>query len=73
MDISKLIKIKESWNIFKSNHPKFDPFIGAVKRRGIQQDSVINISIDYSDGTTIKTNIRIKDSDIQLIETLTSL
>lgn len=73
MDISKLLKIKDAWNIFKSNHPKFDPFLSAVKNRGISKDSVLNISINYPDGSTIKSNIRVTESDLNLLDILTEL
>ena len=72
MDVGALLKAKQAWETFKGNHPKFEPFLGAVKQRGICEDAIINIDIKYPDGSNIKTNVRVTESDLELMELVKS-
>ena len=74
MDISKLLTAKNAWNRFKSNHPKFAPFINAAAARGVPEGSVIELSIKYpNEQGSMKTNIKVTASDLELLELIKSL
>ena len=73
MDVGALLKAKGAWEKFKGNHPKFAPFLGAVKQRGISEGTILEMSVTYPEGGTIKTNVRLTGSDMELMETLKSL
>ena len=73
MDVGALLKAKQAWGQFKDNHPKFEPFLGAVKQRGISEGTVIGIDIKYPDGGTIKTNVKVTESDLELIDLARSM
>ena len=73
MDVGALLKAKQAWETFKGNHPKFEPFLGAVKQKGIAEGTIINVELKYPDGSNIKTNVRVMDSDLQLMELAKSL
>ena len=67
MDISSLMKLREAWNTFSANHPKFPGFVEAIKARGIPEGSVVEMSVKYPDGAVIKTNVKVTQSDTELL------
>ena len=73
MDIGALLKMKQAWAAFNGNHPKFLPFLNAVKQRGMPVGTVVDISVKYPDGGTMHTNISVKESDLELINAAWSL
>jgi len=73
-DISALLKARQAWGQFKQNHPKFAPFIDAVKNRGIPEDAILEFEIKYPDnGGSMKTNLRVTESDLELLRMLKGL
>lgn len=73
MNFDSIIKAKKAWEAFKESHPKFPLFLNDVKKRGISENSIVEISIKYPDGSSIKSNIRINQIDINLLNELRSL
>ena len=73
MDIGALLKLKSAWDTFTSNHPKFTPFLKAVRDRGICEGATIDIAVHYPDGSSLKSGIKVKQSDVELLETLSSM
>ncbi len=70
MDSTKMFKALGAINNFKSNHPKFFSFIDTVVRPGIPVDTVIEISVTKPGQETVTTNIKVKESDLELFESL---
>jgi hypothetical protein len=70
MNIMNLMQLKEAWGVFKENHPKFPLFLDAASRSGLKEGSVIEINITTSEGKTLATNLKLKDSDLKLFEQL---
>jgi len=70
MDMNQIFKIKQAWDTFRANHPKFPGFLSAVKRSGIEEGSVIAISITDPSGKVVETNIKVTRSDLELFESL---
>lgn len=68
--IKKAMVAKEAWETFTQNHPKFPLFVQAVTVNGIQEGSVISISIKDPDGKVTETNLRVTESDLELMEML---
>lgn len=66
MNPQALMQVMAAWNTFKTNHPKFPAFLGRLKTQGIKEDSIIEISITDPDGSKIETNIKVKQSDLDL-------
>lgn len=65
-----ILQMKNSWETFKSNHPKFPKFMEAVSRTGITEGTIIEVTIKSPDGQDMSTNIKVTQSDLQLFETL---
>ena len=70
MDSAKMFKALGAINNFKSNHPKFFSFIDTVIRPGIPVDTVIEISVTKPGEETVTTNIKVRESDLELFEAL---
>ena len=73
MNPQAIMQIMAAWNTFRSNHPKFPAFLEALRAQGIKEDSVIEISITDPDGKKIETNIKVKQSDLDLFESLKNM
>ena len=72
-NIGNIMKITGAWNTFKSNHPKFPAFCQAVSRKGLKEGSIIEIAITTPEGEKIETNLKVKDSDLELLKQLSDL
>lgn len=73
MDFNSMLLLKQSWDTFKRNHPKFPDFLKAVKKRGICEGTEVLISVTYPDGQNLKAGLKLKQSDIELLNSLGQL
>lgn len=70
MDFGSILKMKNAWSKFTNNHPKFPQFMSAVQRKGIKENTIIEVKITDPDGTELCTNIKVTASDLALFEEL---
>lgn len=70
MNPMKLLQLKSAWERFNSNHPKFTPFIKAVASTGLPEGTVITMRVDLPDGRNFETNLKVCESDHELIDTI---
>lgn len=70
MDIGGIMKLRQAWGRFTSNHPKFPGFLNAVKQKGVHEGDIVEIAIRGADGKTLETNIKVTASDLELFESL---
>lgn len=70
LGFKKALVAKEAWETFTQNHPKFPLFVQAVMTNGIKEGSVLGISVKDPDGKVTETNLRITESDLELMEML---
>ena len=70
MNPGAIMQVMNAWNTFQGNHPKFPAFLEALKRQGIKEESIIEISITDPNGQKIETNIKVKASDLELFNSL---
>ena len=74
MNIQALMQAKQLWSRFKQNHPKFEPFMNAVRSRGIPEGTVVSIEVEYpNEGGSMKTNMRVSEDDMEILDLLKSL
>ena len=73
MDFNSLLMMKQAWGTFRNNHPKFPEFLRTVKKRGISEGTEVLISVTYPDGQNFKAGLKLKQSDIELLESLGQL
>lgn len=65
-----LFKVRAAAETFNANHPKLIPFFGAAKNKATTPGSVIEIAVTDPAGERIETNLRVQESDLELIRLL---
>lgn len=70
---AKLLKLKKSWDLFSSNHPKFPKFVQTVAKRAVAEGTLIEITVTTVDGETLNSNLKLTKSDEDLIVELAEL
>ncbi len=68
-----LFKVRSAAEKFNANHPKLVPFFSAVKGRAMTPGSIIEIAVTDPSGERIETNLRVQESDLELINLLTEI
>lgn len=68
-----MMKLMQAWNVFKGNHPKFPAFVNALRNTGIEEGTIIAISVTPPGGQPIESNIRVTESDLELFKSLSSM
>ncbi len=72
MNIPDFMKLKNAWDTFTNDHPKFPMFLNAVMASGIKEGTIVAVSVTQPDGKVIDTNIKVTAADLELFETLKS-
>ena len=52
---------------------EYSRFCQAVSRKGLKEGSIIEIAITTPEGEKIETNLKVKDSDLELLKQLSEL
>ena len=73
MDMGAMMKLMAAKREFEKNHPKFFSFVKAAFGNGVEVDSVIEITVTKPGGETLTTNIKVCQSDLDLLDTLKAL
>lgn len=68
-----LVKLKTELNNFRKRHPGFTSFVRAVRRKGVPEDSVLDVKITTPDGETMTTNFRVSADDLAFIRMISDL
>ena len=73
MNPQLMIQLMSALNTFRANHPKFAGFIGMFIKSGISEGSVIEITVTKPGEEPVTTNMKVQQSDIELIQALKNL
>ena len=73
MNLAAMMKLMAAKNKFESNHPKFFAFIKAVFSRGIEEGTVIEVTVTRPGESPVTTNMKIQQSDMELMQELKSM
>ena len=73
MNPSAIMKMMNAKNKFTENHPKFVAFLNAVFSNGITEGTVIEITVTKPGQEPITTNMKVKQSDLDLMQELQEL
>lgn len=73
MNPASMAKIINAKNTFEKNHPKFFQFIKAVFSRPIEEGTIVEVKVTRPGEEPITTNIKVMQSDLDLIDSLKDL
>lgn len=73
MNPASIMQLLNAKKQFEQSHPKFTAFIKNLLAQGITPDSIIDVKITRPDGTTVTSNMRVRESDLKLLEGLKNL
>ncbi|MBQ3791056.1 MAG: hypothetical protein II800_08995 [Lachnospiraceae bacterium] len=65
-----LLQMQQRFLQFQQEHPRFMPFLTAVRDHGLEEGSVIDIKVTTPDGKNLATNIKLNANDMEAIQTL---
>ncbi|MCI8682606.1 MAG: hypothetical protein HFH50_06380 [Lachnospiraceae bacterium] len=65
---TQLFQLMGAWQKFTANHPKFPKFLKAVAAEGIQEHTIIEVSVTTPEGKTYCSNLKITQDDLDLLE-----
>ncbi len=70
MSPASIMKMMKAKNTFTANHPKFVSFLQYAFGSGIPADSVIEITVTKPGQEPVTSNIRVLQSDLELLDSL---
>lgn len=75
MNPTMLMKLMSAKNKFTQNHPKFEAFVKTVflGNNGIPEGTIIEITVTKPGEQPVSTNLRVQQSDLELVEELRNL
>lgn len=71
--IAMIQKLKDGMDRFRVNHPKFPLFLNAVSQDALVEGTVVEINVTTPEGRNYCSNLRLKQEDLELIESLKAL
>ena len=73
MNPADMLKIMNAKNRFEANHPKFFAFFKAVFSKPMVEGTVIEISVKRPGEEALTTNIKVLQSDLELMQELQNI
>ena len=73
MNPMMLMQLVQRWSLFQKDHPRFVPFLGAMKEVALKEGSVLELTATDPDGKTITTNIRVTANDVETFRMIAEL
>ena len=73
MNPMDLMKIMSAKNRFQANHPKFVAFLKAAFAGGIQEGTILELTVTKPDGEKMTTNLKVQPSDLKLLNELRNM
>ena len=73
MNPASILKLMSAKAKFSSNHPKFEAFLKSVFSRPIEEGTVIEITVTRPGEKPVAANIKVKQSDMELLEEMKGL
>ena len=73
MNPTQIFQIMRAWQKFTENHPKFPKFIRAVAAEGVQEGTVMELTITTPEGKEYCTNLKVQQEDLELLAQLRAM
>lgn len=73
MNFAAMGKIMKAREQFTANHPKFVAFWNTVLTKGIEEGTILEVTVTRPGEEPMTTNIKVQQSDLDMIESLKEL
>ena len=73
MDMGAMMKMMAAKKQFEKNHPKFFSFFKAAFGKGIEAETIIEITVTKPTGESLTTNFKVCQSDLELLESIKNM
>jgi hypothetical protein len=73
MNPQSVIKVMAAINTFRTNHPKFASFVQIMLNRGVEEDTIIEVTVTRPGEEPLTANMKVTQSDLELIGALKEL
>ena len=70
MNPQTVMRLMGALGTFRSNHPKFANFAGMMLKRGIDEGTVIEITVTRPGEEPVTSNMKVTESDLELFRSL---
>lgn len=70
---ASIMKMMSAKKKFTENHPKFVSFLSMIFSKGITEGTIIEITVTRPGEAPITSNMKVQQSDLELMEELKSL
>lgn len=70
---ASIMKLMNAKNKFSANHPKFVAFLSMIFSKGITEGTIIEITVTRPGEQPITSNMKVLESDLELMEELKTL
>lgn len=67
MNPMMFMQLQQRIQTFQQDHPKFVPFLMAIKDNALQEGTVLGVTVTTPDGKKIESNIKLTANDIETI------
>lgn len=73
MNPATMMKMMGAMKKFQANHPKFFSFLQVAFGNGMQEGTIIEMTVTKPGEAPITTNIKVQQSDLELLDELKNL
>ena len=73
MNPQTVMKLMSSFATFRANHPKFVSFAEMFLRKGIDEGTVIEVTVTAPGEEPVTSNLKVTESDIELFRSMRDL
>lgn len=73
MNPASIMKIMGAKKQFTDNHPRFAAFLSAAFGKGVEEGTIIELKVTRPGEETMVTNIKVQQSDLELLQELKEL
>lgn len=70
---ASLMKLASAKNKFMENHPRFVAFLKAAFSGGVEEGTIIEITVTKPGQPPMTSNLKVQPSDLELLQELSSL
>ncbi len=67
MNPMMLMQLQQRIQTFQQDHPKFLPFLMALKDNALEEGTVVAMKVTTPEGKTIESNIKLTANDIETV------